>query len=125
MFDHVSIGVTDLPRARRFYDAVLQPLGSRCLSAGADSLGYGNQGIGLWISTVKRPVPADLESGLHLCFTAPSRQAVDAFHAAGLAAGGSSNGAPGVRGDYGADYYAAYLIDPDGYRIEAYCGQPA
>jgi catechol 2,3-dioxygenase-like lactoylglutathione lyase family enzyme len=120
MFDHVSIGVADVHRARRFYDAVLQPLGFRCLSESEDSLGYGGKAVSLWVNKAKKPVKADMESGLHLCFSAPSRKAVDAFHAAGVGAGGSSNGEPGVRSDYGDDYYAAYLIDPDGYRIEAY-----
>jgi catechol 2,3-dioxygenase-like lactoylglutathione lyase family enzyme len=67
--------------------------------------------------------PQDDESGLHLCFSAPTRRSVDAFHAAALAAGGRDNGAPGVRADYGANYYAAFVVDPDGYRIEAYCGR--
>lgn len=122
MFDHVSIGVADVQRARRFYDAVLVPLGYRCLSEGEDSLGYGSQAVSLWIGKARKPVKADMESGLHFCFSAPNRKAVDAFHAAGVGAGGRSNGEPGVRSDYGDDYYAAYLIDPDGYRIEAYRG---
>jgi catechol 2,3-dioxygenase-like lactoylglutathione lyase family enzyme len=120
MFDHVSIGVADVRRARRFYDAALEPLGFRCLSEAEDSLGYGSKAVSLWVNKAKKPVKADLESGLHFCFSAPSRKAVDAFHAAGINAGGSSNGGPSVRSDYGDDYYAAYLIDPDGYRIEAY-----
>jgi catechol 2,3-dioxygenase-like lactoylglutathione lyase family enzyme len=61
-----------------------------------------------------------MKSGLHFCFAAPSRAAVDAFHAAGLAQGGTCNGAPGLRPEYGARYYAAFVIDPDGYRIEAH-----
>jgi hypothetical protein len=76
-----------------------------------------------WISAVARLVPPDDESGLHLGFSAPTRRSVDAFHAAALAAGGRDNGAPGVRADYGANYYAAFVVDPDGYRIEAYCGR--
>jgi catechol 2,3-dioxygenase-like lactoylglutathione lyase family enzyme len=120
MFDHVSIGVADVRRARRFYDAILEPLGYRCLSEAQDSLGYGSNAVSLWVNKANKPVKADLASGLHFCFSAASREAVDAFHAAGVDAGGSSNGEPGVRSDYGDDYYAAYLIDPDGYRIEAY-----
>jgi catechol 2,3-dioxygenase-like lactoylglutathione lyase family enzyme len=65
----------------------------------------------------------DAGSNLHFCFTAPTRDAVDAFHAAALGAGGTDNGAPGLRPDYGAGYYAAFAVDPDGYRIEAYCGR--
>lgn len=125
MLDHVSIGVRDIAATRRFYDAVLAPLRYTCLSDGADSLGYGGEGVGFWISRSARPVPADDRSGLHFCFKADSRAAVDAFHAAALAAGGRDNGAPGLRPDYGADYYAAFAVDPDGYRIEAYCGRAA
>jgi catechol 2,3-dioxygenase-like lactoylglutathione lyase family enzyme len=122
MISHVSIGVRDLARAKRFYDASLKPLGYKCLSEDAGSLGYGNGAIAFWISVADHPVPADVQSGLHFCFTAPTRKGVDSFHKAALGAGGSDNGAPGVRADYGAGYYAAYVVDPDGYRIEAYCG---
>ena len=62
-------------------------------------------------------------SGLHFCFAAPTRKSVDAFHAAALDAGGRDNGKPGVRADYGAGYYAGFVVDPDGYRLEAYCGR--
>jgi catechol 2,3-dioxygenase-like lactoylglutathione lyase family enzyme len=121
MFDHISIGVRDVPRSKRFYDAVLEPLGYRCLSEDAATLGYGGSRVALWIGKVDRPVPADDGSNLHFCFAAPSRKAVDAFHAAAITAGGRDNGAPGVRKDYGPKYYAAF-VDPDGYRIEAYYG---
>jgi catechol 2,3-dioxygenase-like lactoylglutathione lyase family enzyme len=123
MFDQVSIGVRDIPRAGRFYDAALAPLGYTRLSDGAGSLGYGKKGVGLWIGAATRPVKADMESGLHFCFVAPDRKAVDAFHAAALEVGGKDNGKPGVRADYSPNYYAAFVIDPDGYRIEAYCGK--
>ena len=122
MLDHFSIGVRDIARTRRFYDAVLAPLGYRCLSEGTDSLGYGADRVVLWISQTDHPVPADLRSGLHFCFAASDRPSVDRFHAAGLAAGGQDNGPPGVRADYSENYYAAFAIDPDGYRVEAYCG---
>ena len=121
MFDHVSIGVRDLKRARRFYDAALAPLGYTCLSESETSLGYGAKAVGLWIGPSTSPVPADEASYLHFCFAAPSRKAVDAFHAAALRTGGRDNGPPGVRADYAADYYAAFVVDPDGYRLEAYC----
>jgi catechol 2,3-dioxygenase-like lactoylglutathione lyase family enzyme len=123
MIDHISIGVADIARTKRFYDATLGPLGYRCLSEGATSLGYGDTDVELWISASERPVPPDDKSGLHVCFAAPTRAAVDAFHGAALAAGGRDNGKPGVRGDYGPNYYAAFAVDPDGYRIEAYCGR--
>jgi catechol 2,3-dioxygenase-like lactoylglutathione lyase family enzyme len=122
MFDHISIGVRDLARAKRFYDAVLRPLGYVCLSEDAGALGYGRDKVALWIGAAARPVTPDLGSNLHFCFAAPTRAAVDAFHAAALSAGGADNGAPGLRPDYGADYYAAFAVDPDGYRMEAYCG---
>lgn len=125
MLDHVSIGVKDIPRAGRFYDAVLAPLGYRRTSAGDTYLGYGAGETRLWLGQTATPVPADMGSGLHFCFAAQDRAAVDAFHQAGLAQGGTDNGAPGLRGDYGPSYYAAFLIDPDGYRIEAYCGKTA
>ena len=123
MINHVSIGVRDLVRTKRFYEAALQPLGYRCLSEASGSLGFGRDVVAFWISVVERPVVADKDSGLHFCFTAPTRNSVNAFHAAALGAGGRDNGKPGVRADYDPNYYAAFVIDPDGYRIEAYCGQ--
>ena len=123
MIDHVSIGVRDLARTKRFYDTALQPLGFTCLSHGDQSLGYGGEAVAFWISVVERPVARDDGSGLHVCFDAPTRKSVDAFHAAALGAGGRDNGKPGVRADYDANYYAAFVVDPDGYRLEAYCGR--
>jgi catechol 2,3-dioxygenase-like lactoylglutathione lyase family enzyme len=125
MFDHVSIGVRDAAASKRFYDAALAPLGYDCLSQSPGSLGYGKDSVALWIGEAERPVKADKGSGLHFCFAAPSRDSVDAFHAAALKNGGSDNGAPGLRPGYGENYYAAFVIDPDGYRLEAYCGAPA
>jgi catechol 2,3-dioxygenase-like lactoylglutathione lyase family enzyme len=125
MIDHVSIGVRDVAASKRFYDATLQPLGYRCISDSPESLGYGAEAPALWVSATGRPVPPDTRSGLHFCFSAPSRKSVDAFHSSGLACGGRDNGRPGLRPDYGAGYYAAYLIDPDGYRIEAYFAEKA
>lgn len=123
MIDHISIGVSDISRTKRFYDAVLNPLGYTCLSEGESSLGYGKEHVQLWMNVAKRPVKPDMESGLHFCFAAPERTSVDAFHKAALAAGGHDNGKPGLRADYDANYYAAFVVDPDGYRIEAYCGR--
>ena len=125
MFDHVSIGVRDLARAKRFYDAALAPLGYQCLRESPTLLGYGGDSVVLWISPTATPVPADPQSGLHFCFSAPDETAVQAFHAAALRAGGSDNGAPGLRREYNPGYYAAFVIDPDGYRIEAYCHSTA
>ncbi len=121
MLDHFSIGVADVARARRFYDAALAPLGFSALSVGDDSLGYGKDSPALWISASASPPPADPRSGLHFAFAAPTRASVAEFHRAALKAGGRDNGAPGLRPDYGASYYAAYVVDPDGYRLEAVC----
>jgi catechol 2,3-dioxygenase-like lactoylglutathione lyase family enzyme len=121
MFDHISIGVRDIARTGRFYDAALKPLGLTRLSDGETSLGYGRDAVGLWILVADHPVAADPQSGLHFCFAASNARSVADFHAAALAAGGTDNGAPGLRTDYGPDYLAAYVIDPDGYRLEAYC----
>jgi catechol 2,3-dioxygenase-like lactoylglutathione lyase family enzyme len=125
MLNHVSIGVRDIARTKRFYDAALKPLGYSALSAGDTSLGYGKENVMLWISATDKPVLADTASGLHFCFDAPTRKSVAAFHAAALGAGGKDNGKPGLRADYGPDYYAAFVVDPDGYRLEAYCGAEA
>ena len=122
MLDHVSIGVSDTGRTKRFYDAALKPLGYSCLSKSADSLGYGRDHVQFWISQTERPIAPDPASGLHVCFAAPNRGSVDAFHSAALKAGGKDNGKPGRRDAYGDNYYAAFVIDPDGYRLEAYCG---
>lgn len=123
MLNHVSIGVRDIAKTKAFYDAALKPLGYSCLSAGEGSLGYGKDAVAFWIGVTKKPVPADPNSGLHFCFNAPTRTSVDAFHKAALAAGGHDNGKPGLRADYGENYYAAFVIDPDGYKIEAYCSK--
>lgn len=120
MLDHVSIGVRDFARARAFYDAVMAPLGGSALSAGDGYAGYGTDAPVFWVSAAGAPVVPDMASGLHFSFVAPSRAAVQAFHAAALAQGGVCNGPPGLRPDYGARYYAAFAIDRDGYRIEAH-----
>jgi catechol 2,3-dioxygenase-like lactoylglutathione lyase family enzyme len=122
MINHISIGVRDLARAKRFYDAALKPLGYTCLSDSPGSLGYGRESVALWVGTAEHPVPPDPQSGLHVCLDAPTRKGVDQFHAAALKSGGRDNGKPGLRADYGANYYAAFVVDPDGYRLEAYCG---
>jgi catechol 2,3-dioxygenase-like lactoylglutathione lyase family enzyme len=120
MIDHLSIGVKDLGAARKFYDAALAPLGYRCLSEDATSLGYGSTEPRLWVLQAERPVPANAKSGLHICFVAKKSADIDRFHAAALKAGGHDNGKPGPRKDYGPHYYAAFVTDPDGYRLEAH-----
>ncbi len=125
MIDHISIGVRDIAITKKFYDAALAPLGYACLSAGESSLGYGREAVAFWISKSDRPVLADAASGLHFCLAASTRKSVADFHKAALANGGSDNGPAGLREDYGDNYYAAFVIDPDGYRIEAYCSAAA
>jgi catechol 2,3-dioxygenase-like lactoylglutathione lyase family enzyme len=125
MIDHVSIGVRDIAKAKAFYDAALKPIGYSCLSSSEASLGYGKEHVAFWISTSESPVPPHPNSGLHFCFTAPTQKSVDAFHQAAVRHGGRDNGKPGLRADYGANYYAAFVVDPDGYRLEAYCGKAA
>jgi catechol 2,3-dioxygenase-like lactoylglutathione lyase family enzyme len=122
MINHVSIGVRDIAATKRFYDAAFAPLGYKCLSESDGGLGYGKSAAAFWMSRTQNPVPADIESGLHFCLDAPTRASVDAFHAAALKAGGRDNGKPGLRADYGDNYYAAFVVDPDGYRLEVYCG---
>lgn len=122
MIDHLSLGVRDLAASRRFYDAALAPLGYRCLSEDGSSLGYGRDDVVLWLLQTDHPVAAEPRSGLHVCLRASDAGAVNAFHAAALAHGGRDNGAPGPRADYGADYYAAFVTDRDGYRLEAHVG---
>jgi catechol 2,3-dioxygenase-like lactoylglutathione lyase family enzyme len=120
MLDHVSIGVRDIAAARKFYDAVLQPLGCSCLYEYEGGAGYGAAQPQFWLNASASPVPPDDPSGLHFSFVAPTRAAVDAFHAAALKSGGRDNGKPGPRPDYGPKYYAAFVYDRDGYRIEAH-----
>jgi catechol 2,3-dioxygenase-like lactoylglutathione lyase family enzyme len=122
MVHHVSIGVRDIAAARRFYDAALRPLGFECLSEDAGSLGYGGaDGPRLWLLAAGAAVPRDIP-GLHICLDAARRADIDSFHAAAVRNGGRDNGKPGLRADYGENYYAAFVIDPDGNRLEAYCG---
>jgi catechol 2,3-dioxygenase-like lactoylglutathione lyase family enzyme len=123
MIDHISIGVKDLARARRFYDAALKPLGYSCVADFPGALGYGAKHPKLWVMSADHPVPPDEKSGLHICLEAGTHKAVDEFHSGALGAGGRDHGKPGIRKDYGDNYYAAFAIDPDGYRIEAYCGK--
>jgi catechol 2,3-dioxygenase-like lactoylglutathione lyase family enzyme len=118
MLDHVTIGVSKLNHARVFYDRALRPLGIRRLYADGETFsGYGaDKKAFFWIGA-----RAAVTTGAHVAFTAPDRAAVDAFHAAALAAGGRDNGAPGLRPHYHHHYYGAFVLDPDGHNIEAVC----
>lgn len=124
MLHHISFGVRNLELSGAFYDAALGALGFRRVFDGDESIGYGlvdNQDMFL-LNLETAPLPPG--DGFHLAFSAPSRAAVDIFHAAALIVGGHDNGQPGLRPDYGPNYYAAYLIDPDGHRIEAVINMP-
>jgi catechol 2,3-dioxygenase-like lactoylglutathione lyase family enzyme len=125
MLHHLSFAVSNLERAAKFYDAVLGALGYGRAWTAANAVGYGRDaGEDKFAikaaALVKAPSP-----GFHAAFAAPSRGAVDEFYRKALEHGGSGNGAPGLRPHYGADYYAAFVIDPDGYRIEAMIIGPA
>lgn len=119
MIHHISIGVRDLALAGAFYDAALAALGYRRVFEDDTAIGYGLVDDEDLFCLKLRPDAAPAGPGFHLSFSAPSRSAIHAFHAAALRVGGRDNGEPGLRPDYGVNYYAAFLIDPDGYRIEA------
>ena len=120
MLGHLSFGVGDLGRAAGFYDRVLAPLGYVRVWSSEKAVGFGEEGGGDKLALFARPGGAAPPGpGFHLAFDAPSRKAVDAFHTAALDAGGSDAGAPGPRPHYGATYYAAFVIDLDGYKLEA------
>lgn len=127
MLDHVSLGISDLERSRRFYDAILRPLGLvRLLDFEARGSDYGSlpHPHGVEFTITAEPEIVTPCGGSHLCFRAPDRAAVRAFHAAALAAGGTDDGVPGPRPKYHRSYYAAFALDPDGHRIEAVCHAP-
>jgi catechol 2,3-dioxygenase-like lactoylglutathione lyase family enzyme len=115
---HVSIGVTDIPRARRFYDAVLATLAIRMMVE-FEGAGYGREFPEFWIGHPHDGKPASAGNGTHICFNAESKEQVNAFHAKALELGGTDEGAPGLRPEYMPNYYAAFVRDPDGNKIEA------
>ncbi len=119
MIDHISVGVSDLERAARFYEATLEPLGLSRLVTRPATIGFGKAYPELWINLRAGMAPVAPESGTHICLRAKSAGEVDAFHAAALGEGGKSDGAPGIRPHDRVRYYAAFVIDPDGNRIEA------
>jgi catechol 2,3-dioxygenase-like lactoylglutathione lyase family enzyme len=116
MIDHVSVAVRDLAAATRFYDALLAVLGYRRLDTREATAGYGKKYSEFWINVRATPASSD---GVHICLRARSPEIVDVFHNAALKAGGTSDGAPGLRPHHGQNYYAAFIRDPDGNRIEA------
>ncbi len=118
MLDHVSFGVADFARSKAFYEQALAPLGVRQLREyGGTIAAFGEREPPYFWLYGERDVT---QGALHFAFTAADRPAVEAFHAAALAAGGTDNGAPGLR-DYHPNYYAAFVLDPDGHNIEAVC----
>ena len=119
MIDHISIGVSDLERSARFYEATLAPLGLAKLVTRPGTVGFGKRYPEFWINLRPGMPPAAVDSGNHVCLRARSEGEVDTFHAAALGAGGSSDGAPGLRPHDRVRYYAAFIRDPDGNRIEA------
>jgi catechol 2,3-dioxygenase-like lactoylglutathione lyase family enzyme len=120
MLDHISIAVRNIKAAERFYTALLTPLGLSKLREWPDAaVGYGKKYPEFWINCRPAMAPLAADSGAHVCLRAASTSAVDAFHAAALAAGGTSDGAPGPRTEYNDRYYAAFIRDPDGNRVEA------
>ncbi|TCM57528.1 catechol 2,3-dioxygenase-like lactoylglutathione lyase family enzyme [Rhizobium sp. PP-F2F-G48] len=124
MLDHIGFPVGDFARAAAFYDAALAPLGITRqmavtveMTGKASHLGYGTPGsLFFWISSGEA-----ISGSLHVAFAAESRERVDAFYAAAIAAGGRDNGAPGLRPHYHEHYYGAFVLDPDGHNIEAVC----
>ncbi len=120
MIDHLTLKVRDLARAKAFYVAALKPLGYEILMEYPGGLGLGaEKKPDLWLAQDPENVRP-----IHLAFVAPSRQAVDAFHAAALAAGAKDNGKPGIRQDYHPTYYAAFVLDDNGHNIEAVIHRP-
>lgn len=118
MIDHVSVGVRDLKASAAFYDKVLAALGHSRLESRETTVGFGKKYPEFWIN-LRRDRAKEGDTGNHVALRAASREAVDAFHAAALASGGSSDGAPGMRPHFGDGYYAAFIRDLDGNRIEA------
>jgi catechol 2,3-dioxygenase-like lactoylglutathione lyase family enzyme len=119
MIDHVSVGVSDLERSGRFYELALAPLGLARLVTRPATIGFGKSYPEFWINFRADMAELAPGSGVHICLRAKSPADVDAFHAAALSAGGRSDGAPGLRPHDRVRYYAAFVIDPDGNRIEA------
>ncbi len=119
MIDHISIAVRDLAAAATFYERVLTPLGFVRLETRAATVGFGKTYPELWLNLRSDMATVAADSGAHVCLRARTTEIVDAFHAEALAAGGASDGAPGYRPHHGDGYYAAFISDTDGNRIEA------
>ena len=117
MIDHMGFAVADMGRSRAFYEAALAPLGLSVLRAGDNWAAFGAaRHTEFWIGTYGPP-----PGRVHFAFVANDRAAVEAFYAAAMKAGGKDNGPPGIRENYHRNYYAAFVIDPDGHNVEAVC----
>jgi catechol 2,3-dioxygenase-like lactoylglutathione lyase family enzyme len=118
MLDHVTIGVSDIERSKAFYDKALRPLGiERLYAEGATAAGYGaDRKAFFWIG-----LRHAAQTSAHVAFTAQDRETIDQFYKVALAAGGKDHGQPGLRPHYHANYYGAFVLDPDGHNIEAVC----
>jgi len=120
ILDHIGLAVRDFAKSRAFYLAALAPLGIGIVKEGDGFAGFNREGKGgFWISSGGQPA-----APIHVAFAAKDRAEVRAFYDAALAAGGRDNGAPGLRPQYHADYYGAFVLDPDGHNIEAVCQAP-
>ncbi len=117
MFDHIVLSVADPEISKEFYANALAPLGISFIKEDDGCIGFGINGkVYLWFSS-----DLEVQTPMHIALTAPSRESVMAFHEAALSAGGQDNGHPGLREHYHANYYSAYVVDPDGHNIEAVC----
>lgn len=119
IISHVSLGTGDVERSARFYDAALGALGIGRRMEFPGAVAYGRAFPEFWVQRPHDGGPAGVANGTHVCFLAASRAEVDAFHAAALAAGGTCDGPPGPRPQYDPAYYAAFVRDPDGHKVEA------
>lgn len=124
MLHHISLPVTNLSKSKALYNAALTELGFRCVGSGRNFAGYGIEDNKDKFALKQTLAAGSAGPGFHLAFSAPSRAAVDRFHAQALEHGAKSNGAPGLRLHYGPHYYSAFIIDLDGHRIEAVINDP-
>jgi catechol 2,3-dioxygenase-like lactoylglutathione lyase family enzyme len=125
MIDHISIAVSDLAAGAAFYEAVLAPLGLTRLVERPHTVGFGKRYPEFWLNARPGMAAVGGDTGLHVCLRARTQEAVTAFHAAALAHGGADDGAPGMRDAATAPYFAAFIRDPDGNKIEAATFLPA
>lgn len=119
IISHLSLGTNHFPEAKAFYDAVMESLGAKCLCSLPAAAAYGRQFPEFWVQAPLDGKAANVGNGTHIGFFAYSKAQVDAFYAAALKAGGTDEGAPGPRPDYGPEYYGAFVRDLDGHKIEA------